>query len=501
MSIDIAQRHRGTLRDRFRDDRLPAKVTVEVAPETARSRTGQHLAWMVLNLLARQAGEIATIELSVPPGIAPITPLGPLVPASAGDLGACLRAGIAAINPTILGARGGERSRVAIRVGPGPLGEGDLAVATTAIGWSGYMGREPVDVIGADGNPIGAYLAACLCAGEVFKFVRGARPDAASPAQRLWLDGYRFAISGTPDETPELPPGVPLAPAIVAGVGAVGNAFLHVLYAVPEAEGGLTVIDGDLAGIEDTNLNRYVLFGHQDLDRQKASAAAALFAGRPLVVFPVDDSWERWVATQREPRFDLVISAVDKNPARHAIQDALPRLILSASTNEMRAQVNAYDVLNGGPCLRCRNRVEAPSGDDAIIAELRRRGAEERRAQAEALDVDPKTLEAFLADPGAHCGAISGETLRRFAGVAEEPEWSVGFVSALAGVLLAAEYLKHGGGFRPALDAAKDTFRFQFWHPEQQTVNRRVGTPPEANCQCQGRPFQRAIESLWGVGA
>jgi len=54
---------------------------------------------------------------------------------------------------------------------------------------------------------------------------------------------------------------------------------------------------------------------------------------------------------RRELDDEVVISAVDRNSARHAIQDALPRLILGASTNEMRAQVNLYDVI--GPHLIC----------------------------------------------------------------------------------------------------------------------------------------------------
>ncbi|HEV2091895.1 MAG TPA: hypothetical protein VGR18_01885, partial [Rubrobacter sp.] len=50
----------------------------------------------------------------------------------------------------------------------------------------------------------------------------------------------------------------------------------------------------------------------------------------------------------------------------------------------------------------------------------------------------------------------------------DEVEWAVGFVSVIAVVLLAAEYLKLGVGIGPAaLDASRNTFRFQFWRPEK----------------------------------
>jgi len=58
-------------------------------------------------------------------------------------------------------------------VGPGTFGKADFALATTAYGWSGYVGQVLVDILGEVEHPVGAYMAASLCAGEIFKFIRG----------------------------------------------------------------------------------------------------------------------------------------------------------------------------------------------------------------------------------------------------------------------------------------------------------------------------------------
>jgi hypothetical protein len=132
-----------------------------------------------------------------------------------------------------------------------------------------------------------------------------------------------------------------------------------------------------------------------------ARQATILFDGRGLRPCPIDDTWQAWRMSQPEMSLGLVLSAVDKNSARHAIQDALPRLILGASTIGMRAQLNLYDVLQGGLCLRCRNPLESPVSDDVIIERLRGLAPTERDAEPLRVGGDPSVLQTFHADPGA----------------------------------------------------------------------------------------------------
>jgi hypothetical protein len=496
----ISNRHRGNLGGRLTDSRLPAKVTVTLDADSARSPAAQHLSWMLLNLLARQAYEIREIELVVPEGIAPVKRLSPLISTNT-DLRAALRNGISLINPEVLEPKATVTSQVAVRVGPGPLGEADFALATTTYGWSGYVGQVPVEILGKDEHPVGSYVAASLCASEIFKFIRGMRPEAGTFTQGIWLDAASLRISSEAPSSPGpvLPADLHLAPAVIAGIGAVGNGFLHTLYPLWWLWGELVLIDGDPMGIDETNLNRYVLFGLPHIQSHKASAASRLFIGSRLITHPVDESWQVWYPKCYDESLDLVISAVDKNEARHAIQDALPRLILGASTKDMRALVCHYDVLRGGPCLRCRNPIRNATPDDVLITRLSNRSEAERASEAQRVGVDASALEAFLLDPQSHCGMISGEILQKFADGDTQEEWAVGFVSLLAGVLLAAEYLKLSiDAVQTSLDAQRNAFRFQFWDPGSLEVNKMVGTPPEAGCLCQTPVFRRATRSLYG---
>ncbi len=498
MSERISHRHRGDFGGRFTDTRLPAKVTLLLEADVARLPAAQHLSWMLLNLLARQTAEILELELQVPKGIPVVERLSPLI-SETEDLSQALAEGIARIHPEVLEVGPTVRSQVSVRIGPGPLGEADYALATTAYGWSGYVGCEPAPFLGDDTHPVGAYIAASLSAGEIFKYVRGMRADAGTFVRRIWLDAASLEISSEPPTRRLLlPADLVLLPAVVAGIGAVGNGLLHTLYPLADAIAGeLTLLDGDVKGVGETNLNRYVLFGREHIACQKASLVAHLFAKSQLVMHAVDEDWQAWYPRAAERSLGLVLSAVDKNSARHAIQAALPRLILGASTNEMRVLLNFYDVLGGGPCLRCRNPVEEAVPDDVLSARLRSLPFPERILVAQRVGVSPSTLEAYLQDPHGRCGLMSGTSLQKFADESDQAEWSVGFVSLLAGVLLAAAYLKMSIQDVPlGLTSLQNTFRFQFWHPENSEVNRVVGTPPETACLCQTPAFRHAVKFL-----
>lgn len=93
--------------------------------------------------------------------------------------------------------------------------------------------------------------------------------------------------------------------------------------------------------------------------------------------------------------------------------------------------------------------------------------------------------------------AYSSASRQKFATQADDDdapgEWAVGFVSLLAGVLLAAEYLKVSRPSKhPGFDAEHNPFRFQFWRPESAEANTTTYLPPKRACICQS-PFYRHL--------
>lgn len=493
---ELGNRQRGTLGGRLGRPVGRAGVTLAAADSVAHSRSGQHLLWMLVNLLARQADEIGQLSFDISPGVRVQRGLSPLL-AETGPLTAALSAGARDINPA-LGVSAACDRHLRVQVGPGrPSSAGQTATLfASATSWGGYSGTDEAPWAPVDGNPVGPYVAACLTAGEVFKVLRDVQAEDGTRIRGVWYDAYRLQVVDRPPDGPALPDHVQGLSAVLAGVGAVGTALLHTLYATPGLTAHLVAVDNDFQGIEATNLNRYTLFGNADLAHLKASRADQRVSGSGLTLSPRDLSWDAWAATYPADERDLVLSCVDNNRARHAIQNALPGVILSASTLDMRAQLVAFERLPGVACLRCHNPAEADPSDDDVISALRSHKPSERASLAAEQGVEPEVLERFLTDPPLHCGLISGETLRRFGGAgAGEQAWSVGFVSAMAGILLAAEYLKRSvGGPSPRLSSDRNMARFQFWHPGA-AVNGVHHWPPAAGCLCATPEYLRAVST------
>lgn len=99
-----------------------------------------------------------------------------------------------------------------------------------------------------------------------------------------------------------------------------------------------------------------------------------------------------------------------------------------------------YDMRSPFQCLKCWNPL--PPRHDALQAltrDLRERTPTERAGWAQKQGLDAEAIERHLSDP--KCGEIGERELARFT-MSEQPTFSVGFVSAGTGLLLAAQLLR-----------------------------------------------------------
>jgi hypothetical protein len=137
----------------------------------------------------------------------------------------------------------------------------------------------------------------------------------------------------------------------------------------------------------------------------------------------------------------LLLSAVDTNTARRAVQGLYPACVISASTENMRAELLRCDPVAGTPCLCCFN----PPEGDVPDAELRRRflaaPPDRQRELAEA--AGQRLTDAIAWATEGVCGYAGDRMMAHMR--AHEPgarAFAVGFVSVMAGVMLAAQTFK-----------------------------------------------------------
>lgn len=454
------------------------RVRLCASKEVAATVGGQHSLWILSNLLARQFGVISELEIDVPrvPLLLGVALFGAMSELPETLLNTAKVVAGAALSVE-LSSGASEEATVEVVVGKASVqGHATYRVGLVGDGWNLFVGnpeRMP-SVIPLSGGSLGPYFAACIAAGEVFKRLCGLREGRGSFTESLFMSLWNFQAAETWDELPlgQWPVPLILLPFYLAGLGAVGQAVIATLAASSDIQGYITGVDADV--IDDTNLNRYPLATQNDIDRRKSELFDSLL-GQGIKGYGYFGRWEDYIANpsqhhlqredlrelERQYRYELVLSCVDKNPGRHAIQSCLPEYILGASTLGLGLAVALYDMHSPHECLKCFNPIIPEKTLEEIATELGKLSPEERAVQAKERGADISAIEAHLREP--KCGQLGEQELAKFQA---RQDWSVGFVSVAAGVLLAAQTIKFSMVGPEAFPSALgNTLRFSFLKP------------------------------------
>jgi hypothetical protein len=396
---------------------------------------------MLVNLLARAVGVVDTVRLVCPTRV-PLA--GRVVPLAPRDLPldeALVHGGHAIGGARVRHATAPAKSDAVLVVGPSwnhRCHDHPYLRFVFGHGWWGGVSDRPMRCPREpSGLPYGPYVAAALAVGEIYLHAR-LYGHGTEPAAGYGWDCWAQTLAEQPVRgAPTTLAGLDLSGTGLAGVGAVGSMWMHTLWATMGLIGDVALADADRKGVTTTNLNRCPLFGRASLGLPKATTAAGVTADATITWRPHDDRFEDLGVTPT-----LLVSAVDTNHARQALQGLYPPLILSASTLDLRAEVLRAGPPGLGACLRCYNPPEVFLGDDELRAQARRGGPSVVRALAAHAGVADADVQRWL-DRG-ECGEAGArllDTLRR-----QKPEpaprFAVGFTSAMAGIMLASETVK-----------------------------------------------------------
>jgi sulfur-carrier protein adenylyltransferase/sulfurtransferase len=148
----------------------------------------------------------------------------------------------------------------------------------------------------------------------------------------------------------------------VAGMGGLGCPVS--LYLAAAGVGVLGLIDHD--EVDESNLQRQVLYGSADTGRRKVEAAAErLQALNPHVeLVPHDLRLTRDNALDVLAGYDIVVDGADNFPTRYLINDAcglLGKPYVYGALLRFEGQVAVFDARRG-PCYRCLFREPPPPG-------------------------------------------------------------------------------------------------------------------------------------------
>lgn len=403
----------------------------------------QHLTWLLVTLLTRSTR--AVIEtLGISTDDAPLVPgIDPGAPDGSPSLLAALKATADAFGPDaapVIDAGELSGADLVLQIGnTAAAWLGAEVLHVSAAGWTGavtpYLEDAPPIAIATE-NPFGPYVAACLAAGQAYMYARVRDHHLQAVALNAWTLTQATTDLGAIAAVNPGEPSVELDH-VLAGAGAVGSALLLTLWAYPQASGIIRAADADPKGVDDTNLNRCVPFHWGDIGLPKAVVAGERLSGHHgLVIEPTVGYAQNLVG----PRTHL-ISAVDVPKARQDLQDKYSASAVQASTSGLRLEVLRVDPTVGAACLRCFNPPPEETPDSDVRAQVADMDEATIAAHAAAVGTDPDQVRDWGRVGG--CGQIGDALLNRLRpSDGSAAQFSVGFMSVLAGVLLTGQVLK-----------------------------------------------------------
>lgn len=334
-------------------------------------------------------------------------------------------------------------------------------------GWQSYNGTTPSRLVGKDWPmvPIGPLAAACRAAAQA----TAAALDPTS-VQHVKESAYASALTyqGSADPIDEGHAGSASAwhdtrlNALLGGAGSVGGATAYAFARTPSLTGRLVIADPQR--LETKNLDRALLAtaGATASEAWKADVAAeALSHLRGLEVVGIHGTVAEWVAGQPQATpLPLVLVAVDSREARREIQDCLPLDLVNAACGVDEITVSGHRT-GTGPCVCCLHMEEVLDAQAVRVRLLSHATGMNPRMVAIYLvkeaPLEPQVIRNIERHRGLAPGALAQyehqtlEALRRGALLYGQTKVdtetgtvavAAPYVTALAGVLLAAEALK-----------------------------------------------------------
>lgn len=436
------------------DASRPLRVIVDVDPSLAGTPGAQYLVWLLVTLLTRGTKSVvASVGIGVDD--VPLDPgVDPAAPSGDPSFGAALYATADAFGPEaapVIDASDLREVDLILQIGAATRAWPTAPVLhVAASGWTGAVAPDSLDLpqLELSENPFGPYIAACLAAGQTYMYAR-VRDHRLQPVA---LNAWTMAqASDHLAEVAAFNPGEPAVELdhVLAGVGAVGTALLLALWVYRNASGTVRAADADEKGVDVTNLNRCVPFWWADIGRPKPEVVAERLGGRHgLVIEPTTGRAENLIGAMTH-----LISAVDTSEARQALQDRYSASAVQASTSGLRMEVLRVDPTAGTACLRCFNPPRPSTPDSEIRARVADMDDATIAAHAQAVGTDPGRVREWARAGG--CGQIGDALLDRLRpSDGRAAQFSVGFMSVLAGTLLAAQVIKDSARRSDPADAS-----------------------------------------------
>jgi hypothetical protein len=214
--------------------------------------------------------------------------------------------------------------------------------------WISKYSMDNLQKFGESKNPFGSGIAASIVASNIFRYIFKDYLN-LSPLDKE----FEFSVYSLDSKNIENPllKEVIFDDVVIAGIGAIGNGLIWALSNIADLKGKVHLVDSEKISL--SNLQRYVLFDEYDENEVKVYIAKKFFKQKELNVYVTNGNWEDFVNNQSDWNIKCVAVGIDNEKDRIGIQSTLPHIIFNAFTETESVGITRHYDFIAEACLSC----------------------------------------------------------------------------------------------------------------------------------------------------
>lgn len=397
-----------------------------------------------------------------------------------------------------------KRSDVVLSIGERPSIPAAHEVVVRGSPWCAAL---DCNLPGEGEGVFGFLYAACMGAAQVLLHILNNVNASYCPMAPFSISILDLLRSGADANMPKI---ITIPETHLVGVGAVGSAAIYALSHLDGLRGELHLIDNE--GVDESNLNRYVLMRRRNIGHGKVIVADEALGRTEIQPAPFQGAFSDYVDKFGDS-VNLLLSPIDTLEGRRELARTLPRRIINAATGGTTVTISTHGFNDGKACLHClyplapnrKSREEIMATDMGLSLDLCRTliqtnapvGAQLVAQIEKHRGVEPGKWTDKAGSPidSFYVKAVCGEaTLHLPVADVVAP---LSFISASAGILLASELVKTA---HPDISkwVLNNYFRVDtFKHPNP-AFRRLLPQDQSGKCICQDRAYIEVYAEKYG---
>lgn len=216
--------------------------------------------------------------------------------------------------------------------------------------WVSKYSIESIQKFGNSNNPLGTGLSACITASNVFRYIFKEYLKFNDLDSSFELSSFSLDTNIKTEHNPPLSE-LEFNKTVIAGIGAIGNGVVWALSKIENLKGEIHLVDDERVML--SNLQRYVLLEEMHEKGVKVEIAKHYFKQANLNVVPFKCNWDKYLNTISNWNVDCVAVGIDNMRDRIGIQSTLPRTIFNAFTETESLAITRHKDFINSACLSC----------------------------------------------------------------------------------------------------------------------------------------------------